>query len=185
MGLSLGIDCRAMIVFTTQARLYRLRTQQISHLFHLQKHHDQLASTTGLHIYQIILIAAMTSLSLIVTKPILPLVVKCSHWAAIILGSNYCYCIQVPQLRNCSSLLCEPILINVSDSVWPHRRQPTRLPRPWDSPGKNTGVGCHFLRQLMNLTLSNFMVPPPLSDVFSFHSYTCVMLQTKCLHPLP
>ena len=27
----------------------------------------------------------------------------------------------------------------------PHRRQPTRLPRPWDSPGKNTGVGCHFL----------------------------------------
>ena len=33
----------------------------------------------------------------------------------------------------------------VSDSVWPHRRQPTSLPRPWDSPGKNMGVGCHFL----------------------------------------
>ena len=33
------------------------------------------------------------------------------------------------------------------DSVRPHRRQPTRLPRPWDSPGKNTGVGCHFLLQ--------------------------------------
>ena len=33
----------------------------------------------------------------------------------------------------------------VSDSVRPHGRQPTRLPRPWDSPGKNTGVGCHFL----------------------------------------
>ena len=29
--------------------------------------------------------------------------------------------------------------------MWPHRRQPTRLPRPWDSPDKNTGVGCHFL----------------------------------------
>ena len=29
--------------------------------------------------------------------------------------------------------------------MWPHRRQPTRLRRPWDSPGKNTGVGCHFL----------------------------------------
>ena len=28
-----------------------------------------------------------------------------------------------------------------------HRRQPTRLPQPWDSPGKNTGVGCHFLLQ--------------------------------------
>jgi len=35
----------------------------------------------------------------------------------------------------------------VSDSVQPHRWQPTRLPRPWDSPGKNTGVGCHFLLQ--------------------------------------
>ena len=29
--------------------------------------------------------------------------------------------------------------------MWPHRRQPTRLPHPWDSPGKNTGVGCHCL----------------------------------------
>ena len=37
----------------------------------------------------------------------------------------------------------------VSDSVQPHRRQPTRLPHPWDSPGKNTGVGCHFLLQRM------------------------------------
>ena len=35
----------------------------------------------------------------------------------------------------------------MSDSVRPHRQQPTRLPRPWDSPGKNTGVGCHFLFQ--------------------------------------
>ena len=35
----------------------------------------------------------------------------------------------------------------MSDSVRPHRRQPTRLPRPWDSPGKNTGVGCHVLLQ--------------------------------------
>ena len=32
----------------------------------------------------------------------------------------------------------------MSDSVRPHRRQPTRLPCPWDSPGKNTGVSCHF-----------------------------------------
>ena len=37
----------------------------------------------------------------------------------------------------------------MSDSVRPHRRQPTRLPCPWDSPGKNTGVGCHFLLQCM------------------------------------
>ena len=33
----------------------------------------------------------------------------------------------------------------------PHRRQPTRLHRPWDSPGKNTGVGCHFLLQCMKV----------------------------------
>ena len=39
----------------------------------------------------------------------------------------------------------------MSDSVWPRRRQPTRLPHPWDSPGKSTGVGCHFLLQCMKL----------------------------------
>ena len=33
----------------------------------------------------------------------------------------------------------------------PHRWQPTRLPHPWDSPGKNTGVGCHFLLQCMTV----------------------------------
>ena len=33
----------------------------------------------------------------------------------------------------------------------PQRRQPTRLPCPWDSPGKNTGVGCHFLLQCMKV----------------------------------
>ena len=35
--------------------------------------------------------------------------------------------------------------------VRPHRQQPTRLPRPWHSPGKNTGVGCHFLLQCMKV----------------------------------
>ena len=35
--------------------------------------------------------------------------------------------------------------------VRPHRRQPTRLPSPWDSPGKNTGVGCHFLLQCVKV----------------------------------
>ena len=39
----------------------------------------------------------------------------------------------------------------MSDSVRPHRRQPTRLTHPWDSPGKNTGVGCHFLLQCMKV----------------------------------
>ena len=39
----------------------------------------------------------------------------------------------------------------VSDSVRPHRRQPTTLPHPWDSPGKNTGVGFHFHLQCMKV----------------------------------
>ena len=37
------------------------------------------------------------------------------------------------------------------DSVQPRRQQPTRLAHPWDSPGKNTGVGCHFLLQCMKV----------------------------------
>ena len=39
----------------------------------------------------------------------------------------------------------------MSDSVRPHKWQPTRLLHPWDSPGKNTGVGCHFLLQCMKV----------------------------------
>ena len=39
----------------------------------------------------------------------------------------------------------------MSNSAQPQRWQPTRLPRPWDSPGKNTGVGCHFLLQCVKV----------------------------------
>ena len=54
----------------------------------------------------------------------------------------------------------------VSDSVRPHRRQSTRLPRPWDSPGKNTGVGCHFLLQCMKVKSQSEVAQscPTLSD---------------------
>ena len=54
----------------------------------------------------------------------------------------------------------------MSDSVWPHRRQPTRLPPPWDSPGKNTGVGCHFLLQRMKVKSESEVAQscPTLSD---------------------
>ena len=66
----------------------------------------------------------------------------------------------------------------MSDSVRPNRQQPTRLPCPWDSPGKNTGVGCHFLLQCMKMksesevtqscpTLSNPMDSSP--PGFSIH----------------
>ena len=43
----------------------------------------------------------------------------------------------------------------MSDSVRPHKQQPTRLPHPWDSPGKNAGVGCQFLLQCMEVKSEN------------------------------
>ena len=54
----------------------------------------------------------------------------------------------------------------ISDSVRPHRWQPTRLPRPWDSLGKNTGVGCHFLLQCMKVKSESEVARscPTLSD---------------------
>ena len=54
----------------------------------------------------------------------------------------------------------------MSDSVRPHRQQLTRLPCPWDSPGKNTGVGCHFLLQCMKVESEREVAQscPTLSD---------------------
>ena len=54
----------------------------------------------------------------------------------------------------------------MSDSVQPHRQQPTRLTCPWDSPGKNTGVGCHFLLQCMKVKSESEVAQscPTLSD---------------------
>ena len=54
----------------------------------------------------------------------------------------------------------------MSDSVRPHRWQTTRLPHPWDSPGKNTGVGCHFLLQCMKVKSESKVAQscPTLSD---------------------
>ena len=54
----------------------------------------------------------------------------------------------------------------MSDSVRSHRQQPTRLPRPWDSPGKNTGEGCHFLLQCMKVKSESKVAQscPTLSD---------------------
>ena len=58
--------------------------------------------------------------------------------ALLFLAHFYCCC------------YCEVASV-VSDSVRPQRWQPTRLPHPWDSSGKNTGVGCHFLLQCMKV----------------------------------
>ena len=51
-------------------------------------------------------------------------------------------------------------------TLQPHRLQPISLPRPWDSPGKNTGVGCHFLLQCMDVKSESEVAQlcPTLSD---------------------
>ena len=49
------------------------------------------------------------------------------------------------------------------DSVWPHRWQPTRLLHPWDSPGKNTRVGCHFLLQCMKVKIARLWSDSPVT----------------------
>ena len=64
----------------------------------------------------------------------------------------------------------------VSNSVRLHRRQPTRLPHPQDSPGKNTGVGCHFLLQCMKVKVK---VKSVLSDSSRPHG----LQPTRLLHP--
>ena len=63
----------------------------------------------------------------------------------------------------------------MSDSARPPRRQPMRLPRPWDSPGKNTGVGCHFLLQCIKVKVKS------LSGVWLLA--TNGMQPTSLLHP--
>ena len=54
----------------------------------------------------------------------------------------------------------------MANSVRPHRWQPTRLPRPWDSPHKNAGVGCHVLLQCMKVKSESEVAQscPTLSD---------------------
>ena len=76
-----------------------------------------------------------------------------------------------PELQAEFFLLSEPLLPLLSRFsrvrlCAPHRRQPTRLPRPWDPPGKNTGVGCHVLLQCMNVKSESEVAQscPTLSD---------------------
>ena len=54
-------------------------------------------------------------------------------------------------LKEYTCFCCCYVTSVMSNSVRPHTRQPTRLPHPWDSPGKNTGVGCHFLLQCVKV----------------------------------
>ena len=67
----------------------------------------------------------------------------------------------------------------VSDSVRPHRRQPIRLPRPWDSPGKNTGVGCHFLLHMIWLQSLIAQVTKKLAHLLNETYFIYVYLNLK------
>ena len=72
----------------------------------------------------------------------------------------------LPTPTGCTCCCCCCVASVVSDSVRPHRWQPIRLPHPWDSPGKNTGVGCHFLLQCMKVKSESEVTQsyPTLSD---------------------
>ena len=87
-------------------------------------------------------------------------------------------CLYYVHLRHLCCCCCYVASV-VSDPVQPHRWQPTRLPRPWDFPGNNTGVGCHFLPQCRTvksesevaqscLTLSDPMEPTRLLHPWDF-----------------
>ena len=84
-------------------------------------------------------------------------------------SSYFCRAILVEKTSSvhapCCCYCCSVASV-MSDSVRPHRWQPTRLCRPWDSPVKNTGVGCHFLLQCMKVKSESEVIQscPTLSD---------------------
>ena len=80
---------------------------------------------------------------------------------------------------HCCCRCCQVASV-VSDSVRPHKRQPTRLPCPWDSPGKNTGVGCHFLLQCMKVKVNLLSKCPTLRDPIEKHIRKPVMWAISC-----
>ena len=65
----------------------------------------------------------------------------------------------------------------------PHRWQPTRLPRPWDSPGKNTGAGCHFLLQGIFLTQESNPGLFNCRQILYHLSHEGNLASSKCLQP--
>ena len=76
--------------------------------------------------------------------------------------------LNLPSLPVCCC--CCKVRSVVSNSVRPHRRQTTRLPHPWNSQGKDTGVGCHFLLQCMEVKSESEVAQscPTLSDPMDY-----------------
>ena len=71
----------------------------------------------------------------------------------------------------------------VSDSVRPHRWQPNRLPRPWHSPGKNTGVGCYFLLQCMKVKSESEVAQSCLAGIIKYRTNKCNAKQAWVTYP--
>ena len=95
----------------------------------------------------------LTSLISLLSKGLSCLLQHHSSKASILWLSAF-FMVQLSQLYLTTGKTILLLLLSrsvVADSVRPHRRQPTRLHRPWDSPGKNTGVGCHFLLQCVKV----------------------------------
>ena len=102
----------------------------------------------------------------------------------LVIFYDNCHRFQITEIKNLRWHAAAKSLLSCP-TVRPYRRRPTRLPHPWDSPGKNTGVGCHFLLQCMKvksesevaqlcLTLSDPMdcsLPGPPSMGFSRQEY--------------
>ena len=79
----------------------------------------------------------------------------CMSYLRVLKGEAWHQKQKSKNLVHLSCFCCCQVASVVSDSVRPHRGQPTRLPCPWDSPGKNTRVGCHFLLQCMKVKSEN------------------------------
>ena len=79
-------------------------------------------------------------------------------------------CVTICSCCCCCCYCCFYVASVVSNSVQPHRWQPTRLPNPWDSSGKNTGVGCHFLLQCTKVKRESEVAQlcPTLSDPMDY-----------------
>ena len=78
-------------------------------------------------------------------------------------------------------MLCYVVTSVVSNSVRPHRRQPTRLHHPWDYPGKRTGVGCHLLLRIHYL-IPNKISGEVLSTVLLWSRYSIPTSKSMAPH---
>ena len=81
-------------------------------------------------------------------------------------SSRFTYCWSLAWRIFSITLLVCVVSPSCPTLLWPPGLYPTRLPRPWDSPGKNTGVGCHFLLQCMKVKSESEVAQscPTLSD---------------------